>query len=86
MDSAYFISVTMEGNIFGEHPVDHPGEFPGGGHDGLAFTFLFGNTVIETGKKTVRGLGDVDPGALDKEIADGGGSLFGDVSVVVDGG
>ncbi len=76
----------MEWNIFGEHPVDDPGEFSGGGHDGFAFSFLFGDPVIETGEETVCGLGDVDPGALDKEVADGGGSLFGDVAVVVDGG
>jgi hypothetical protein len=73
----------MEGDIFGEHPIDHPGEFPGGGHDGFAFSFLFGNPVIELGEVAGWAVGDVDLGALDKKVPDGGGALFGDVSVVV---
>ena len=75
----------MEWNIFGEHPVDDPGEFSGGGHDGFAFSFLFGNPVVEMGEEAVGAAGDVDPGALDKKIPDGGWSLFGDVAVVVCG-
>ena len=73
----------MERDIIGEHPVDDSGEFPGGGHDGFAFSFLFGDPVVEVGEVAGWTVGDVDPGALDKEVADGGGSLFGDVSVVV---
>lgn len=75
----------MEGYILGKHPVDDPGEFAGGGHDGFAFSFLFGDPVVEVGEVTVCALGDVDPGALDEEVPDGGGSLFGDVAVVVCG-
>ncbi len=76
----------MEWNIVGEHPVNHPGELSCGGHDGFAFPFLFGNPVIEMGEKTVCACGHVDPGALNEEVPDGGGSLFGDVAVVVCGG
>jgi len=75
----------MERDIIDEHPVDDPGEFPGGGHDGFAFSFLFGNPAVEVGEEAVGAARDMDPGALDKEIPDGGGSLFGDVAVVVCG-
>ena len=75
----------MERDIIDEHPVDHPGEFTCRCHDVFAFSFLFGDPVIEMGEEAVGAAGDVDPGALDKEIPDGGGSLFGDVAVVVCG-
>jgi len=76
----------MERDIFGEHPVDDTGEFACRCHDGFAFSFLFGNPVVEVGKKAVGAASDMDPGALDKEIPDGGGTLFGDVAMVVCGG
>ena len=81
MNASWYMSLAMERFLFPQHPVDHPGELPGGGHNGFTLPFFLGDAVVE-GSQVALAAGDVHPGALDEEESDGGRSPFGDTAMV----